>query len=203
MCGEGGALLINAPAHVERAEIMREKGTIARSFFRGEVDKYSWVDVGSSFLLSEINAAFLWAQLEAADDIRAARMAIWTAYDDAFAALEADGLLRRPIVPEHCAHNGHLYYLLLPDQAGRDRMIEELRAESIAALFHYVPLHSSAAGRRFGRAYGDLANTVEASERVLRLPLWVGMGETEIERVVAAVEHALRAERSREPVRGT
>jgi dTDP-4-amino-4,6-dideoxygalactose transaminase len=199
MCGEGGALLLNSPAHVERAEIMREKGTDRAQLFRGEVDKYSWRDVGSSFLLSEINAAFLWAQLEAADEIHAARMTIWTAYDDAFAALEADGLVRRPIVPEHCSHNAHLYYLLLPDQAGRDRMIEELRAQSIAALFHYVPLHSSAAGRRYGRANGDLVRTVDASERVLRLPLWVGMGDTEVERVVTAVDRTLRTERPREP----
>jgi dTDP-4-amino-4,6-dideoxygalactose transaminase len=199
MCGEGGALLLNSPAHVERAEIMREKGTDRAQLFRGEVDKYSWRDVGSSFLLSEINAAFLWAQLEAADEIHAARMTIWTAYDDAFAALEADGLVRRPIVPQHCSHNAHLYYLLLPDQAGRDRMIEELRAQSIAALFHYVPLHSSAAGRRYGRANGDLVRTVAASERVLRLPLWVGMGDTEVERVVTAVDRTLRTERPREP----
>ncbi len=199
MCGEGGALLLNSPAHVERAEIMREKGTDRAQLFRGEVDKYSWRDVGSSFLLSEINAAFLWAQLEAADEIHAARMTIWTAYDDAFAGLEADGLVRRPIVPEHCSHNAHLYYLLLPDQAGRDRMIEELRAQSIAALFHYVPLHSSAAGRRYGRANGDLVRTVAASERVLRLPLWVGMGDTEVERVVTAVDRTLRTERPREP----
>jgi dTDP-4-amino-4,6-dideoxygalactose transaminase len=199
MCGEGGALLLNSPAHVERAEIMREKGTDRAQLFRGEVDKYSWRDVGSSFLLSEINAAFLWAQLEAADEIHAARMTIWTAYDDAFAALEADGLVRRPIVPEHCSHNAHLYYLLLPDQAGRDRMIEELRAQSIAALFHYVPLHSSAAGRRYGRANGDLVRTVDASERVLRLPLWVGMGDAEVERVVTAVDRTLRTERPREP----
>jgi dTDP-4-amino-4,6-dideoxygalactose transaminase len=200
MCGEGGALLLNSPAHVERAEIIREKGTDRAQLFRGEVDKYSWRDIGSSFLLSEINAAFLWAQLEAADKIHAARMAVWTAYDSAFADLESEGLLRRPVVPDHCTHNAHMYYLLLPDQPSRDRMIEQLRAQSIAALFHYVPLHSSDAGRRFGRAHGDLAHTVAASERVLRLPLWVGMAEAEVERVVDAVDHALRTERSREPV---
>jgi dTDP-4-amino-4,6-dideoxygalactose transaminase len=198
MCGEGGALLLNSPAHVERAEIIREKGTDRARLFRGEVDKYSWRDVGSSYLLSEVNAAFLWAQLEAADEINAARMAIWSAYDAAFAELESDGLLRRPVVPDHATHNAHMYYLLLPDLESRDRMIERLREQSIAALFHYVPLHSSEAGRRFGRAHGELANTVAASERVLRLPLWVGMGEAEIERVVEGVEQALRAERPRE-----
>jgi dTDP-4-amino-4,6-dideoxygalactose transaminase len=203
MCGEGGALLLNSPAHVERAEIIREKGTDRARLFRGEVDKYSWRDVGSSYLLSEINAAFLWAQLEATDEINAARMAIWTAYDAAFAALESEGLLRRPVVPEHCTHNAHMYYLLLRDVDSRDWMIEQLRDQSIAALFHYVPLHSSAAGRRFGRAHGDLSNTVSAGERVLRLPLWVGMGDTEIERVVDAVAYAARHAQPREAARRT
>lgn len=203
MCGEGGALLLNSLADVERAEILREKGTDRAQLFRGEVDKYSWRDLGSSFLLSEINAAFLWSQLEAAEDILAARREIWTAYDAAFAELEADGLARRPIVPEHCTHNAHLYYLLLPDLDTRDHMIDELRANSIAALFHYVPLHSSTAGRRFGRAFGDLVHTDQASERLLRLPLWVGMRESEIERVVEAVERGLRARRPQEVVRGS
>jgi dTDP-4-amino-4,6-dideoxygalactose transaminase len=197
MCGEGGALLLNSSTDVERAEVLREKGTDRAQLFRGEVDKYSWRDIGSSFLLSEINAAFLWAQLEAADDILAARLQIWTAYNDAFAALEADGLARRPIVPEHCSHNAHLYYLLLPDEDTRDHVIDELRAQSIAALFHYVPLHSSSAGRRFGRPCGELLHTDEASERLVRLPLWVGMGEMELERVVTAVEQGLRANRPR------
>jgi len=203
MCGEGGAVLLNSQADVERAEILREKGTDRAQLFRGEVDKYSWRDLGSSFLLSEINAAFLWAQLEAADEILAARREVWTAYNAAFAALEADGLLRRPIVPEHCTHNAHLYYLVLPDLETRDHMIDELRAQSIAALFHYVPLHSSAAGRRFGRASGDLVHTDEASERLLRLPLWVGMGELEIGRVVEAVEQGLRTSRPQAAVRAT
>ena len=183
MCGEGGALLLNSASDVERAEVMREKGTDRARLFRGEVDKYTWRDVGSSFLLSEINAAFLWAQLEAADEILAARMAIWKSYDRAFADLDAAGLVRRPIVPGHCTHNAHLYHLLLVDEISRDRLIESLRSESIAALFHYLPLHSSTAGRRYGRASGELARTTAASERVLRLPLWVGMGDVEIERV--------------------
>ena len=203
MCGEGGALLVNSPALVERAEIMREKGTDRAQLFRGEVDKYSWRDIGSSFLLSEINAAFLWAQLEAADSIRSERLGIWDAYNDAFEELELDGLVRRPVVPEHCTHNAHLYYLLLRDEGSRDRLIELLRAESIAAIFHYVPLHSSAAGRRYGRAHGDLTRTVSASERVLRLPLWIGMGATEVERVVEAVDRSLRTELSLQPARHT
>ena len=200
MCGEGGALLLNSASDVERAEVMREKGTDRARLFRGEVDKYTWRDVGSSFLLSEINAAFLWAQLEAADEILAARMAIWKSYDRAFADLDAAGLVRRPIVPGHCTHNAHLYHLLLVDEISRDRLIESLRSESIAALFHYLPLHSSTAGRRYGRASGELARTTAASERVLRLPLWVGMGDVEIERVVGAVDRGLRAKRPREAV---
>ena len=196
MCGEGGALLVNVPDAVSRAEIMREKGTDRARVFRGEIDKYTWRDVGSSFLLSEVNAAFLWAQLESADEITAARRIVWSAYHAGFAGLEEDELARRPVVPEHCAHNAHLYYLLLPDLATRDRLIEALRREGIAALFHYVPLHTSEAGRRFGRAYGELPVTDSASQRVLRLPLWVGLGEAEVERVVDAVTDALRAEQA-------
>ncbi|NUT54646.1 MAG: dTDP-4-amino-4,6-dideoxygalactose transaminase [Thermoleophilia bacterium] len=201
MCGEGGALLVNAPELVERAEIIREKGTDRAQLFRGEVDKYSWRDIGSSFLLSEINAAFLWAQLEAEEEIRRGRLELWNAYHDAFDELEFDGLVRRPVVPEHCTHNAHLYYLLLPDEAARDRLIERLRLESIAAIFHYVPLHSSEAGRRYGRAHGDLSRTDSVSGRVLRLPLWIGMGPAEIERVVDAVDRSLRAEHSLQPAR--
>lgn len=203
MCGEGGALLVNSPILVERAEIIREKGTDRAQLFRGEVDKYSWRDIGSSFLLSEINAAFLWAQLEAADSIRRERLEIWDAYNEAFEELELDGLVRRPVVPEHCTHNAHLYYLLLRDEASRDRLIELLRAESIAAIFHYVPLHSSAAGLRYGRAHGDLTRTVSASERVLRLPLWIGLGAREIERVAEAVDRSLRTQVSLQPARNT
>ena len=191
-CGEGGALLVNDVALIERAEIVQEKGTDRRAFNRGEVDKYTWVDLGSSFLNSEVAAAFLWAQLEAADEITAARLAIWNSYHERFAPLEESGMLRRPVVPEHTEHNAHMYYLLLADRAARDRVIADLAQADIQAVFHYVPLHSSPAGQRFGRTAGSLPVTDEMSGRLVRLPLWVGMGETEIDRVVAAVAASLR-----------
>jgi len=191
MCGEGGALLVNDPALIERAEIVLEKGTDRSRFLRGEIDKYSWVDIGSSYLPSEINAAFLWAQLEHADEITAERLRIWDAYHEAFAPLEDAGLLRRPIVPEAATHNAHMYYVLLPDLAARTAFIAKLAAEGVHGVFHYVPLHASPAGGRFSRAGSALGRTEELSERLVRLPLWVGMGEREIEWVVDAVFAAL------------
>jgi dTDP-4-amino-4,6-dideoxygalactose transaminase len=190
-CGEGGALLVNADHWVERAEIIQEKGTNRRKFFRGEVDKYTWVDLGSSFLTSEINAAYLWAQLEAADEIMTRRLGIWNAYHERFDALDAAGRVRRPVIPEDCEHNAHLYYLLLSDHAARDRLIDDLRGAGVQAVFHYIPLHSSPAGERVGRAHGALPVTDRVSECLVRMPLWVGMGEDEIDRVVRAVERSL------------
>jgi dTDP-4-amino-4,6-dideoxygalactose transaminase len=189
-CGEGGALLINDPAYRERAEILLDKGTNRRRFFRGQVDKYTWVDIGSSYAPSEINTAFLWAQLEDADAITAQRLAIWRAYHEAFVELEQKGVARRPIVPVSCSHNAHMYYLLLPNLDSRSRLIDELRRVGVHAVFHYVPLHASAAGRRFGRPGGDLGVTENASERLVRLPLWAGMDDQEVERVVAGVVSA-------------
>jgi dTDP-4-amino-4,6-dideoxygalactose transaminase len=188
--GEGGALLINEHDLIDRAEVLHEKGTNRAAFFRGAVDKYTWVDVGSSFLPSEINAAFLWAQLEEADAITSRRMRIWERYHAAFAELEAQERVRRPIVPAGRRHNAHMYYLLLPDRARRDRLIERLSERGVMAVFHYVPLHSSPAGRRHGRAAGSLAQTDAASERLVRLPLWAGMEEEDVERVVAGVTAA-------------
>lgn len=193
ICGEGGALLINEPAWIERAEILQEKGTNRSQFFRGQVDKYTWVELGSSFLTSEVAAAFLWAQLEEAQEITRRRMAIWDAYHERFAGLEREGLLQRPVVPADCTHNAHMYRLILPDMAARDAVIAELARRGILAVFHYVPLHSSPAGRRFGRAHGDLSITDDRSDRLVRLPLWVGLGEPEIERVVAGVVAAIGA----------
>lgn len=192
-CGEGGALLVNEQAWLERAEIVQEKGTNRSRFFRGEVDRYSWVELGSSYLMSEINASFLWAQLEAADEITAARLRTWELYHQRFRALERSGVIRRPVVPEGVVHNAHMYYLLLPDRARRDRLIAELHARDIQAVFHYVPLHSSPAGRRYGRVAGGLPVTDEMSGRLVRLPLWVGMGEELADRVAAAVEGAVCA----------
>jgi dTDP-4-amino-4,6-dideoxygalactose transaminase len=187
-CGEGGALLINDPAYRERAEILLDKGTNRRRYFRGQVDKYSWVDVGSSYAPSEINAAFLWAQLEDADEITARRLAIWSRYHEAFAGLEERGMARRPVTPDSCVHNAHMYYLLLPDLERRSRLITDLKETGIHAVFHYVPLHSSDAGSRFGRQAGDLTVTEDASDRLVRLPLWPGMTDEDVERVIDAVE---------------
>lgn len=186
-CGEGGALLVRDERLIERAEILQEKGTNRRKFFRGEIDKYTWVDVGSSFLLSEINAAFLWAQLEAVDEITRMRMAIWDTYHEAFASLEERGVLRRPVIPEHCGRNAHMYYVILADAELRDPFIAGLRQRSVQAVFHYVPLHDSAAGERFGRSHGDLAVTTSVARRLVRLPLWAGMPETAVEQVIDSV----------------
>lgn len=190
-CGEGGALLINDERFVERAEILWEKGTDRSRFFRGQVDKYSWVDIGSSFLPSEIEAAFLWAQLESAEAITRARREVWGCYHELFAGLEEEGRARRPVIPPGCTHNGHLYYLLTPDLAARTALIERLKAQGIQALFHYVPLHTSPAGLRYGRASGPLPCTESTANRLVRLPLWMGMGEAVPRRVAEAVRSAL------------
>lgn len=183
--GEGGALLVQDPALTERAEIIREKGTNRSRFFRGQVDKYTWVDIGSSFLPSELVAAFLWAQLQESERINAERMAIWQRYHDAFAPLEAAGHVRRPIIPPDCAHNAHMYYLLLEDLEQRTRFIAALKSRHIGAVFHYVPLHSSPAGQRFARVSGSMEVTDRQSERLVRLPLWLGV-EAEQESVIEA-----------------
>ena len=189
--GEGGALLVRDEALVERAEILLEKGTNRSAFLRGDVDKYTWVDLGSSFGASEITAAFLWAQLERAEDITRRRLEVWEAYHREFAELEALGALRRPVVPAECRHEGHLYYLLAPSREWRDTMIDRLRQDGVQAVFHYVPLHSAPAGRRHGRCAGDLDVTEEMSGRLLRLPLWVDMQDEHVERVVAGTRAAV------------
>jgi dTDP-4-amino-4,6-dideoxygalactose transaminase len=190
-CGEGGALLINDQRLVERAEIIREKGTNRSRFFRGEVDKYTWVDVGSSHGLSDMAAAFLYGQLSAAEQITDRRLSIWNRYHAAFADIEQQGLARRPVVPDECEHNGHIYYLLMPTGEARDQMLAELRARDVIAVFHYVPLHSAPTGLERGRAHGDLSVTDDLSARILRLPLWAGMQEHHIDQVVEAVHEAL------------
>jgi dTDP-4-amino-4,6-dideoxygalactose transaminase len=191
-CGEGGALLVNDPELVARAEVIQEKGTDRNRFFRGEVDKYTWQDLGSSHLLSEVAAAFLWAQLEHAAEVTAERRAIWDRYYHALAPLEEDGLLRRPVVPTGCVHSGHLFYILLPTGAIRDRMLNELSERGIHAVFHYLPLHASPGGRRFGRLGGPVPVTEDASARLLRLPLWTGLGESRVETVIEAVDAFVR-----------
>ena len=182
--GEGGALLINRAQDALQAEIIREKGTDRSRFFRGEVDKYTWQTVGSSFLPSELTAAFLWAQLQSAEKITTSRLAIWDYYHALLAEHEAHGLLRRPMIPSDCQHNAHMYYVLLPSALDRAQLLKALRAEGICAISHYVPLHSSPAGQHYGRPDGDLSKTNHISECLLRLPLWVGMTEMQQQRVV-------------------
>lgn len=174
IAGEGGALLVNDDRFAERAEIIREKGTNRSKFFRGEVDKYTWVDIGSSYLPSELVAAFLLAQMEEADSITTRRLNVWQFYHEQFADLEIAGCLRRPVVPKECLHNAHMYYILLPDEPTRAQLITRLKSEGIHSVFHYVPLHSSPMGLQVGRMSGSLNVTNDISERLLRLPLWIG-----------------------------
>jgi dTDP-4-amino-4,6-dideoxygalactose transaminase len=197
-CGEGGALLVNEQDLRDRAEVLWEKGTDRGKFNRGEVDRYTWVDLGSSFGTSEVTAAFLWGQLERAEEITTARIRIWQRYHEAFAELEAEGVIRRPVVPPHRAHNAHTYYLLLSDGELRTQFIEEMGRHNILTVFHYVPLHSSPAGSRLGRAHGSFAHTDDISARLVRLPLWMGLQEDDVTRVIESAREALTA-RSRTP----
>ncbi len=175
--GEGGALLLNDERFVERAEIIREKGTDRSRFFRGEVDKYTWQEVGSSYLPGELIAAFLWAQFQEADQITKERLISWQYYHDLMLPLEKNGALRRPIMPEGCQHNAHMYYILLSPEIIRQKVLDEFRHQDIGAVFHYVPLHSSPAGKKYCRTNGELNITTNLSERIIRMPLWVGMNQ--------------------------
>ena len=187
--GEGGALLVNNDRYAERAEIIREKGTNRALFFRGQVDKYTWVDVGSSYLPGEIIAAFLWAQMEDAEVITRRRVAMWNNYHQWFEEAERAGKLRRPIVPAHCTHNAHMYYILLPDLAARTAVIAKLRAAEVQTVFHYIPLHSAPAGRKFARTHGEMMVTDDIADRLLRLPMYAGLEERQAEaiRIVLSV----------------
>ncbi|MDH5765816.1 MAG: dTDP-4-amino-4,6-dideoxygalactose transaminase [Gammaproteobacteria bacterium] len=190
--GEGGALLINDPALAERAEIIREKGTDRSQFFRGEVDKYTWQDIGSSFLPGELIAAFLWAQLEEAEDITQNRLASWRRYHDLLEDMELNNILRRPIVPDNCRHNAHMYYLLLASGIDRQAVLDKMKSNDIWPVFHYVPLHSSPGGQRYGRVHGSLKVTDDQSERLIRLPLWVGLTEQQQEKIVNILKVAVQ-----------
>ncbi|MEB3341294.1 dTDP-4-amino-4,6-dideoxygalactose transaminase [Okeania sp.] len=173
--GEGGALLINDERLIERAEIIREKGTNRSKFFRGQVDKYTWVDVGSSYLCGELICAFLYAQLEESKKITEERLKIWKTYHSAFESLESEGKLRRPTVPNNCSNNGHIYYLILNSLEERTKFIKFLSERNIKAVFHYVPLHNSPAGKKYTRTYGNLSKTEHLSECLVRLPMWMGL----------------------------
>lgn len=189
--GEGGALLVNRPDLALRAEIIREKGTDRSRFFRGEVDKYTWQEVGSSFLPGELIAAFLWAQLEEADAITQTRLATWQRYHALLEPLEQQGVLRRPVIPAGCEHNAHMYYVLLAPGIDRGEVLDALKRRNIWSVFHYVPLHSSPAGSRLGRVSGSLDVTDELSARLIRLPLWIGLTESDLTAVARALGDAL------------
>lgn len=185
--GEGGAILINRPEQIEDAEIIREKGTDRSRFFRGQVDKYTWVNIGSSFLPSDINAAYLMAQLEMADEINKNRLQSWARYNEGLQDLAQEGVIELPYIPEECAHNAHMFYIKTKDMEERKALISYLKERDIAAVFHYVPLHSAPAGLRFGRFHGEDRYTTKESERLLRLPMYYNLSESDQQKVIDAV----------------
>lgn len=185
--GEGGAILINRPEQIEDAEIIREKGTDRSRFFRGQVDKYTWVNIGSSFLPSDINAAYLMAQLEMADEINENRLQNWTRYNEGLQDLAQEGVIELPYIPEECTHNAHMFYIKTKDMEERKALISYLKERDIAAVFHYVPLHSAPAGLRFGRFHGEDRYTTKESERLLRLPMYYNLSESDQQKVIDAV----------------
>lgn len=185
--GEGGAILINRPEQIEDAEIIREKGTDRSRFFRGQVDKYTWVNIGSSFLPSDINAAYLMAQLEMADEINENRLQSWARYNEGLQNLAQEGVIELPYIPEECAHNAHMFYIKTKDMEERKALISYLKERDIAAVFHYVPLHSAPAGLRFGRFHGEDRYTTKESERLLRLPMYYNLSESDQQKVIDAV----------------
>ena len=185
--GEGGAIVLNREEDIEKAEILREKGTNRAKFFRGQVDKYTWVDFGDSFLPSELNAAYLWAQLEVADEINNDRLATWNAYYKAFAPLAAAGKIELPTIPETCVHNAHMFYLKCKDLDERTRFIAHMRERGVACVFHYVPLHSAPAGKKFGRFAGEDRYTTSESDRLVRLPMYYHLTAEDRQTVIDAV----------------
>ena len=189
--GEGGCLLVNEPSLAARAEIIREKGTDRSRFFRGEVDKYTWQEVGSSYLPGELVAAYLCAQLEHGERITRERLNIWQRYQALLEPMEKQGLVRRPVVPDACQHNAHMYYVILSSEFDRQPVLEALKENGIGALFHYVPLHSSPAGRRYCRAHGSLSTTDELAGQLVRLPMWIGLSLGQQERVATILMEAL------------
>ncbi len=189
--GEGGAIVINNPAYIEMAEIMREKGTNRSKFFRGEVDKYTWVDFGDSYLPSEINAAYLWAQLERADEINDNRFETWNYYQENFKKYADSGRIEIPFIPDYAVHNAHMFYIKLKDLADRTAFISHMKERDINCVFHYIPLHSAPAGRKFGRFHGEDVYTTIESEKLVRLPLYYGITEADRAEVVKAASEYL------------
>ena len=186
--GEGGAIVINNPAYIEMAEILREKGTNRSKFYRGQVDKYTWVDFGDSYLPSEINAAYLWAQLEKADEINENRMETWNFYNESLKPLRDMGLIELPTIPDYCEHNAHMYYIKLKDLDERSSFLQFMRDREIGCVFHYVPLHSAPAGRKFGRFHGEDTFTTIESDRLVRLPMYYGITEEDKETVISSIK---------------
>lgn len=190
--GEGGAILIRDPEKISEAEILREKGTNRSQFFRGQIDKYTWVDYGSSFLPSELNAAYLMAQLDQADEINHARLARWEQYYRLLSPLAEEGRIELPVIPEGCVHNAHMFYIKTGDLEERQALIQALREQGILAVFHYIPLHSSPAGKKFGRFHGEDRYTTRESERLLRLPMYYSLTEENVNDVVSVIEEFYR-----------
>ncbi len=187
--GEGGALLIKNEDMIEPAEIIREKGTNRAKFFRGQIDKYTWVEAGSSYLPSELNAAYLYAQLERKDDIFADRMNTWNKYYDALKDIEKKGMLELPVIPEGCEHNAHMFYIKCKDLEERTKLIDYARENGVQLVFHYIPLHSAPAGKKYGRFHGEDIYTTTESERLVRLPLYYGMAESDKDKVIETVRN--------------
>lgn len=187
--GEGGAILINNDQYIERAEIIREKGTNRSKFFRGQVDKYTWVDLGSSYLQSELNCAYLYAQIENPEMINNDRLATWNQYNELLKPLADKGAIEIPYIPDECTHNAHMYYIKTKDLDQRTKMIEHFKANGIGAVFHYIPLHSSPAGRTFGRFNGEDKYTTKESERIVRLPMYYGLEREKIEYIVKIINN--------------
>lgn len=190
--GEGGALLLREEKYIEKGEIIREKGTNRSVFLRGQVDKYTWVSQGSSYLPSELNAAYLWAQLEDPQVIFQSRMKLWDSYYEKLLPLEEEGFLDLPVIPEHCGHNAHMFYLKCKDIQERSQLISYLKDHDIMAVFHYVPLHSAKAGLEYGRFHGEDRFTTKESQRLLRLPLYFGLQEEEIQKITAVISKFMR-----------
>lgn len=185
--GEGGALLIKDPKNVDLAEVIREKGTNRSKFHRGQIDKYTWIEAGSSYLPSDMNAAYLWAQLEMADEINANRLASWNTYYEAFGKLEEDGRVELPYIPDGCKHNAHMFYLKMKDIEERSQLISYLKENGVLAVFHYIPLHTAPAGLKYGRFHGEDRYTTKESERLVRLPMYYKLAQSDQDKVIELV----------------
>lgn len=194
--GQGGALLINDASLAPKALVVRENGTNRNQFAQGKVDKYTWHNIGSNYILGEMAAAFLWAQMEDAENITQQRLRSWEQYHEILAPIEEEGYIKRPYVPTNCQHNAHMYYILIPKGVDRKAILDELLANEIVALFHYIPLHSSPAGKQYGKTYEELINTNDLSSRLIRLPLWVGISKTQQKKVAKVLKRALVSQSS-------